>query len=64
MIKQAFALMLYARFLSELALGYLCYRLTDVPPQSTPDTVFGAGRDQSKTGLMGMEPMNGKTFKG
>ena len=41
--------------LTELALGHLRYRLTDVPPQSNspPDTVFGAGRLQSKTaGLM------------
>ena len=32
--------------LTELALGHLRYRLTDVPPQSNspPDTVFGAGR--------------------
>ena len=32
--------------LSELALGHLRYRLTDVPPQSNspPDTVIGAGR--------------------
>ena len=31
--------------LTELALGHLRYRLTDVPPQSNspPDTVFGAG---------------------
>ena len=38
--------------LAELALGHLRYRLTDVPPQSNspPDTVFGAGRRQSKTG--------------
>ena len=36
--------------LSELALGHLRYRLTDVPPQSNspPDTVFGAGRTQAK----------------
>ena len=37
--------------LSELALGHLRYRLTDVPPQSNspPDTVFGAGRSNSKS---------------
>ena len=37
--------------LTELALGHLRYHLTDVPPQSNspPDTVFGAGRHQSKT---------------
>ena len=40
--------------LAELALGHLRYRLTDVPPQSNspPDTVFGAGRAQSKTGRL------------
>ena len=41
--------------LAEPTLGHLRYRLTDVPPQSNspPDTVFGAGRRQSKTdGLM------------
>jgi hypothetical protein len=38
--------------LTELALGHLRYRLTDVPPQSNspPDTVFGAGRRQPKAG--------------
>ena len=32
--------------LTELILGHLCYRLTDVPPQpnSPPDYVFGVGR--------------------
>ena len=37
--------------LTELALGHLRYRLTDVPPQSNspPDTVFGAGRPESET---------------
>ena len=32
--------------LAELALGHLCYRLTDVPPQSNspPDTVLGGDR--------------------
>jgi hypothetical protein len=37
--------------LSELALGHLRYRLTDVPPQSNspPDTVFGADHVRSKT---------------
>ena len=40
--------------LAELALGHLRYRLTDVPPQSNspPDTVFGAGRNWSKTGRL------------
>ena len=43
--------------LSELALGHLRYRLTDVPPQSNspPDTVFGAGRTHLKDAYLSLK---------
>ncbi|KAG8171491.1 hypothetical protein JTE90_010013 [Oedothorax gibbosus] len=47
-IKRAFALLLYARFLSSLSSpwGHLRYHLTDVPPQpnNPPESVLGADR--------------------
>ena len=38
--------------LTELALGHLRYRLTDVPPQpnSPPDTVFDSDRPSERAG--------------
>ena len=40
--------------LTELILGHLCYRLTDVPPQpnSPPDNVFGVGRRARRPDLI------------